>query len=192
MSEHTIHGQAERKFVPPQVLIPDGYLYSPLLHWQPQGIYRHFCVFDVYNTSFLRLPPETSKLKNLRHLVAPYSEPLQHISKLTSLQVLKHISCDQWKENRKTASIRPFPKFHHDDGPLELKTHEASAYPGNAAKPKESRSNTNALPSIKGLGIQDCPKLKEIPQLMKNVATLELLKATHLEVGAYQELTRVA
>ncbi|MCD7466121.1 hypothetical protein HAX54_002527 [Datura stramonium] len=250
-------------------------------------------VFDVYNTSFLRLPPETSKLKNLRHLVAPYSEPLQHISKLTSLQVLKHISCDQWKyvdpvdlvnvqelsmqnvgksyylnniSSLKNLSIlilccefgESFPNLEYLgscqnlhklwlEGRIEklpLSDHFPSsittmvlwnsklmedpmpilgmlpnlrnldlvrAYEGkeltcidngfcqleflhlaNLQNLEIWHSDTNALPSIKGLGIQDCPKLKEIPQLMKNVATLELLKATHLEVGAYQELTRVA
>ncbi|KAH0681073.1 hypothetical protein KY284_022158 [Solanum tuberosum] len=33
-----------------------------------------------------------------RHLVASYSKPLKRISKLTSLQVLKGIHCDQWKD----------------------------------------------------------------------------------------------
>ncbi|KAH0692340.1 hypothetical protein KY285_019437 [Solanum tuberosum] len=45
-----------------------------------------------------QLPPETADLINLRHLVAPYSEPLVRINKLTSLEVLKDISCDQWKD----------------------------------------------------------------------------------------------
>ncbi|XP_015073747.1 disease resistance protein RPP13-like [Solanum pennellii] len=44
-----------------------------------------------------QLPRKTADLINLRHLVAQYSEPLVHISKLTSLQVLKGVGCDQWK-----------------------------------------------------------------------------------------------
>ncbi|KAH0678428.1 hypothetical protein KY284_019513 [Solanum tuberosum] len=44
-----------------------------------------------------QLPRETADLINLRHLVAPYSEPLKCINKLTSLQVLKGFRCDQWK-----------------------------------------------------------------------------------------------
>ncbi|KAH0681066.1 hypothetical protein KY284_022151 [Solanum tuberosum] len=48
--------------------------------------------------SFSQLPRETADLINLRHLSAPYLEPLKHISKLTSLQVLKDIYCDQWKD----------------------------------------------------------------------------------------------
>ncbi|WMV23239.1 hypothetical protein MTR67_016624 [Solanum verrucosum] len=45
-----------------------------------------------------QLPCETADLINLRHLVAPYSKPLKRISKLTSLQVLKGVGCDQWKD----------------------------------------------------------------------------------------------
>ncbi|KAH0681968.1 hypothetical protein KY289_019720 [Solanum tuberosum] len=43
-----------------------------------------------------RLPRETADLINLRHLVAPYSKPLKLISKLTSLEVLQGVCCDQW------------------------------------------------------------------------------------------------
>ncbi|XP_049391697.1 disease resistance protein RPP13-like [Solanum stenotomum] len=49
---------------------------------------RQYCV----------LPPETADLINLRHLVAWYSEPLKHLSKLTSLHVFKGIGCNQWKD----------------------------------------------------------------------------------------------
>ncbi|PHU17302.1 hypothetical protein BC332_12997 [Capsicum chinense] len=45
-----------------------------------------------------QLPPETADLINLRHLVADYSKPLKHISKLTSLQLLSGLSCDQWRD----------------------------------------------------------------------------------------------
>ncbi|KAH0681922.1 hypothetical protein KY289_019674 [Solanum tuberosum] len=48
--------------------------------------------------SFCQLPPNTANLINLRHLVAPYSEPLVRISKLTSLQVVDGVACDQWKD----------------------------------------------------------------------------------------------
>ncbi|KAH0678429.1 hypothetical protein KY284_019514 [Solanum tuberosum] len=44
------------------------------------------------------LPQETVDLINLRHLVASYSKPLKRISKLTSLEVLKDVRCDQWKD----------------------------------------------------------------------------------------------
>ncbi|XP_059309210.1 disease resistance protein RPP13-like [Lycium ferocissimum] len=45
-----------------------------------------------------QLPPETANLINLRHLDAPYSKPLNRINKLTSLQVLRGIRCNQWKD----------------------------------------------------------------------------------------------
>ncbi|KAK4720765.1 hypothetical protein R3W88_010998 [Solanum pinnatisectum] len=45
-----------------------------------------------------QLPRETADLINLRHLVAPYTKPLVHINKLTSLQVIEGVGCDQWKD----------------------------------------------------------------------------------------------
>ncbi|KAH0757101.1 hypothetical protein KY290_020594 [Solanum tuberosum] len=47
---------------------------------------------------FCKLPRETADLINLRHLVAQYTKPLVHIRKLTSLQDLEGVSCDQWKD----------------------------------------------------------------------------------------------
>ncbi|KAK4720688.1 hypothetical protein R3W88_010921 [Solanum pinnatisectum] len=47
---------------------------------------------------FCQLPPETADLINLRYLAVPYSEPLNRIRKLTSLQALEGLSCDQWKD----------------------------------------------------------------------------------------------
>ncbi|XP_006359359.1 disease resistance protein RPP13-like [Solanum tuberosum] len=47
---------------------------------------------------FCQLPPETADLINLRYLGVPYSEPLNRIRKLTSLQALEGVSCDQWKD----------------------------------------------------------------------------------------------
>ncbi|PHT54066.1 hypothetical protein CQW23_08528 [Capsicum baccatum] len=44
-----------------------------------------------------QLPPETAGLINLRHLTACYPITLKHINKLTSLQFLEGIGCDQWK-----------------------------------------------------------------------------------------------
>ncbi|KAH0681966.1 hypothetical protein KY289_019718 [Solanum tuberosum] len=50
---------------------------------------------SLYHLKLLRLRAD---LINLRHLVASYSKPLKRISKLTSLEVLKHVCCDQWKD----------------------------------------------------------------------------------------------
>ncbi|KAH0692356.1 hypothetical protein KY285_019453 [Solanum tuberosum] len=46
---------------------------------------------------YCELPHEKADLINLRHLVSLYLKPLERISKLTSLQVLQNICCDQWK-----------------------------------------------------------------------------------------------
>ncbi|XP_004236838.1 disease resistance protein RPP13-like [Solanum lycopersicum] len=45
-----------------------------------------------------QLPSETTELIDLRHLVVRYPEPLVGICKLTSLQVVDGICCDQWKD----------------------------------------------------------------------------------------------
>ncbi|XP_060184193.1 putative disease resistance RPP13-like protein 3 [Lycium barbarum] len=64
------------------------------------GNLKNLQILDVQNDQInpCQLPPETANLVNLRHLLAPYSEPLQHINKLTSLQVLREIRCDQWRD----------------------------------------------------------------------------------------------
>ncbi|MCD9640214.1 hypothetical protein HAX54_025396 [Datura stramonium] len=224
-----------------------------------------------------QLPPETADLINLRHLAAPYSKPLKHISKLTSLQVLQDISCDQWKDVdpvdlvnlreltmyhiKKSYSLNnignlenlstlilcceddesfpaleylsscqklhklflrgrieklpvsdPFPnsitmmvlcysKLMEDLMPIlgmlpNLRNLElVAAYKGkeitcgdnsfsqleflrldSLKKLKRWHLATSAMPLIKGLGIYDCPKLKEIPQRMKD---LEMLKRSN-------------
>ncbi|XP_059308569.1 disease resistance protein RPP13-like [Lycium ferocissimum] len=63
------------------------------------GNLKNLQTLDVQNNTHpCQLPPETADLVNLRHLVVEYSEPLKGINKLTSLQVLRRISCDQWKD----------------------------------------------------------------------------------------------
>ncbi|XP_016461492.2 disease resistance protein RPP13-like [Nicotiana tabacum] len=225
------------------------------------------------------LPPETSNLIKLRHLIAFYSQPLQ-LSKLTSLQVLKYICCDQWKDfdpvglvnlgeldmrnikksyslnnisslkNLSTlilgcASGESFPALEYLtscqnlrelwlDGRIE-KLHQfpnsitmvvllyskliedpmpmlgmlpnlrnldlVEAYEGKEITCKGNSFSqleflrldslwnlerwhlaTSAMPLIKGFGIHDCPKLKEIPKRMKDVANLERLKSIPVEL----------
>ncbi|XP_060183760.1 disease resistance protein RPP13-like [Lycium barbarum] len=63
------------------------------------GNLKNLQTLDVYNNGKpCQLPPETANLVNLRHLYVQYSEPLKGINKLTSLQVLRDICCDQWKD----------------------------------------------------------------------------------------------
>ncbi|KAL3370228.1 hypothetical protein AABB24_007322 [Solanum stoloniferum] len=52
-------------------------------------------VFRGYNC---QLPQNIANLINLRHLICSYSKPLVDICKLTSLQVVDAICCDQWKD----------------------------------------------------------------------------------------------
>ncbi|XP_060174809.1 disease resistance protein RPP13-like [Lycium barbarum] len=220
---------------------------------------------------YCRLPPETANLVNLRHLEVLYTEPLQHINKLTSLQVLRRICPDQWRDVnpvdlvnlrelsmdtveesyslnnisslkslstlelwcfgdesfpaleffsscqklqklRLVGRIEKLPPFPNsitmmilDDSQLmedpmpilgmlsklrDLKL--VGAYEGKEITCSESSFSqleilrldtlpnlerwdlgTSAMPLIKGLGIYDCPKLKEIPERMKGVEKLE-------------------
>ncbi|XP_060184318.1 disease resistance protein RPP13-like [Lycium barbarum] len=63
------------------------------------GNLKNLQTLDVQNyANPCQLPPETANLVNLRHLFVEYSEPLVHINKLTSLQVLRGVSCDQWRD----------------------------------------------------------------------------------------------
>ncbi|XP_060174804.1 disease resistance protein RPP13-like [Lycium barbarum] len=55
-------------------------------------------VLEEQYSRICRLPPEIANLVNLRHLVVRYTEPLQHINKFTSLQVLRSVYCDQWRD----------------------------------------------------------------------------------------------
>ncbi|XP_016484997.1 disease resistance protein RPP13-like [Nicotiana tabacum] len=49
--------------------------------------------------------------------------------------------------------------------------------------------STSSMPRIKGFGIHDCSKLKEIPQRMKDVAILEKLKGIDQEFGEHYRVT---
>ncbi|XP_019068819.1 disease resistance protein RPP13-like isoform X1 [Solanum lycopersicum] len=221
-----------------------------------------------------QLPREAADLINLRHLVVPCVEPLLHINKLTNLQVLQAIQCDQWKDIdpvdlvnlrelrmdsiRKSYSLNNISSLKNLDS-LELSSEFIESFPSiefvirceklqklylngiieklpnpfsnsitmmtmshskltedpmpilgmlpnlrnlqliEAYLGKEIicsdnsfcqlqflnlsmlyhletwHSGTNAMPLIKGLGIDHCPNLKEIPERMKCV---ELLKRT--------------
>ncbi|KAH0692453.1 hypothetical protein KY285_019550 [Solanum tuberosum] len=228
-----------------------------------------------------KLPRETADLINLRHLLAPYySKPLVHISKLTSLQVLKGVGCDQWKDvdpvdlvnlrelsmndikksyslnnirslenlsslrlicgsgesfpdlefvncceklqilrlygrmeklpdhmfpNSITMMVLSFSVLTEDPMPIlgmlpNLRNLDLlRAYEGKEImccdnsfsqleflilrkfeKLERWDLGTNAMPLIKGLGVHDCPNLKEIPERMKYV---ELLKSNYYYTG---------
>ncbi|XP_025886383.1 disease resistance protein RPP13-like [Solanum lycopersicum] len=223
-----------------------------------------------------KLPRETADLINLRHLVARYTKPLVHISKLTSLQVVDSIHCDQWKDvdpvdlvNLRELSMEYISKSYSLNNISSLKNlstlrlfcRQGQSFPslefvscceklqklwlrgiieklpnlfsnsitklvlwdslltkdpmpilgmlsnlknlilecaykgkeiicsdnsfsqleflhlGDLSKLERWDLGTNAMPLIKGLGIHNCPNLKEIPERMKDV---EVLKQDHI------------
>ncbi|KAG5608790.1 hypothetical protein H5410_020071 [Solanum commersonii] len=242
------------------------------------GNLKNLQTLVVYPSGYTcELPHETADLINLRHLVTQYTKPLVHISKLTSLQVLEGVRCDQWKDVdpvdlvnlrelsmidiTKTYSLNnisslknlstltllgryddssPFPDLEFVNsceklqklwlsGKLEklplfpdsitmmvlsssvltedpmpilgrlpnLRNLQLErAYEGeeimcsdnsfsqleflqlnNLSKLERWDLGTSAMPLIKGLGIQNCPNLEEIPERMKYV---ELLKKNYM------------
>ncbi|PHT54148.1 hypothetical protein CQW23_08610 [Capsicum baccatum] len=188
------------------------------------------------------LAPATTDLINIRHLVAWYSKPLKCVSKLTNLQLLEGICCDQWKDvdpvdfvNLRELSMCDVKKSYSLNNISSLKDlstlslieklslsspfsnsiimmilsesklkedpmHILGVLPnlrnlylfrGYEGKEITCSDNnfcqleflnldnlenlerwnlaTSSMPLIKGLGIHDCPKLKEIPLRMKDV-----------------------
>uniref|UniRef100_M1AV76 SNKR2GH5 protein n=1 Tax=Solanum tuberosum TaxID=4113 RepID=M1AV76_SOLTU len=224
-----------------------------------------------------QLPQKIADLINLRHLVARYySKPLVHVNKLTSLQVLEGVGCDQWKDvdpidlvNLRELSMFDISKTYSLNNISSLKNLSTlilccedygsfpslefvncceklqklmlegkieklpdlfpnsitmmvlrksvlkedpmptlgmlpnlrnlnlfSAYEGKEIMCSDNSFSqleflhlteleklerwdlgTSAMPLIKGLGIHDCPNLKEIPERMKDV---ELLKRNYM------------
>ncbi|KAH0757107.1 hypothetical protein KY290_020600 [Solanum tuberosum] len=205
-------------------------------------------VVDAGRYTF-QLPRETADLMNLRHLVARYSKPLAHIHKLTRLQVLEGVGCDQLKDvdlvdlvNLRELSMFHISKSYSLNNISSLKTLSTltlfctgrieklhhlfpnsinmmllenskltedpmpilgmlpnlrnlileDAYEGKEIMCSDNSFSqleflhlrdleklerwdfgTGAMPLIKGLGIDDCPNLKEIPERMKYVERLK-------------------
>ncbi|TMW96003.1 hypothetical protein EJD97_008058 [Solanum chilense] len=107
---------------------------------------------------FNQLPLQTAKLINLRHLVASYSEPLVHISKLTSLQVLQGVCCDQWKDvdpidlvNLRELDMYDIKKFYSLNNISSLK---------NLSTLTLHCSNMESLPSLEFVNC--CEKLQKL------------------------------
>ncbi|KAG5609865.1 hypothetical protein H5410_021146 [Solanum commersonii] len=92
---HAIHSQGERKLYHLKFLRLRGIRNLP----SSIGNLKNLQTLVVNEGRFsCELPPETADLINLRHLDSLYSKPLKHLSKLTSLQVLKGVRYDQWKD----------------------------------------------------------------------------------------------
>ncbi|KAH0695345.1 hypothetical protein KY285_022442 [Solanum tuberosum] len=59
---------------------------------------------SIVDNDSCKLPPQVSQLTNLRHLVVRYEDPLQ-VDRLTNLQTLKYICCDQWKDTNASSLV---------------------------------------------------------------------------------------
>ncbi|KAH0681969.1 hypothetical protein KY289_019721 [Solanum tuberosum] len=107
-----------------------------------------------------QLPCETADLINLRHLVVWYSKPLAHISKLTSLQVLEGVCCDQWKDvdpvdlvNLRELSMQYIKKYYSLNNISSLK---------NLSTLKLSGENGNSSPFPSLEFVNSCEKLQKL------------------------------
>ncbi|KAH0678963.1 hypothetical protein KY284_020048 [Solanum tuberosum] len=151
------------------------------------GNLKHLQTLVVVNEGRFscELPPETADLINLRHLDSLYSKSLKCLSKLTSLQVLTGVRCDQWKDVEPVDLVNLRELTMHDI----TKTYSLN----NISSLKNLRTiklfckGTNAMPLINDLHIKNCRNLKEIPQRMKDVASIYEVLIDNREVCVNKE-----
>ncbi|KAH0694964.1 hypothetical protein KY285_022061 [Solanum tuberosum] len=131
------------------------------------------------------LPPETADLINLRHLVAPYSEPLKRISKLTSLQVLKDIYCDQWKDvdpvdlvNLRELSMTDITKFYSLNNISRLKNLSTLRLLCSRDGPFPSLEFVNCCEKLQKLFLHG--RIEKLPDLFSNSITMMVLEYSEL------------
>uniref|UniRef100_M1ATQ6 R2 n=1 Tax=Solanum tuberosum TaxID=4113 RepID=M1ATQ6_SOLTU len=139
------------------------------------------------NSNFFscHLPPETADLINLRHLVAPYSKPLKRISKLTSLQVLKDIYCDQWKDvdpvdlvNLRELSMTNITRFYSLNNISKLKNLSTLRLlcPGDGPFP--SLEFVNCCVKLQKLFLNG--RIEKLPDMFSNSITMMILQYSQL------------
>ncbi|XP_049386506.1 disease resistance protein RPP13-like, partial [Solanum stenotomum] len=131
-----------------------------------------------------KLPCETADLINLRHLIAPYSKPLAHISKLTSLQVLKGVVCDQWKDvdpidlvNLRELSMEFIKKSYSLNNISSLKNLSTLALLGEFDNPFPSLEFVNCCEKLQKLWLDG--RIEKLP-LFPNSITMMLLENSKL------------
>ncbi|XP_049391066.1 disease resistance protein RPP13-like [Solanum stenotomum] len=131
------------------------------------------------------LPPETADLINLRHLVAPYSEPLKRISKLTSLQVLKDIYCDQWKDvdpvdlvNLRELSMINISNFYSLNNISSLKNLSTLRLSCPGDGPFPSLEFVNCCEKLQKLFLYG--RIEKLPDLFSNSITMMVLEYSEL------------
>ncbi|XP_049392159.1 disease resistance protein RPP13-like isoform X5 [Solanum stenotomum] len=127
-----------------------------------------------------QLPRETADLINLRHLVAQYSEPLVHISKLTSLQVVDGIHCDQWKNvdpvdlvNLRELSMNDIKKSYSLNNISSLTNLSTLTLFSEEVKSFPSLEFVNSCEKLQKLRL--IGRIEKLPDLFSNSITMMLL-----------------
>ncbi|XP_049353358.1 disease resistance protein RPP13-like [Solanum verrucosum] len=131
------------------------------------------------------LPRETADLINLRHLVAPFSKPLKRISKLTSLQVLKGVHCDQWKDvdpvdlvNLRELSMRYINKSFSLNNISSLKNLSTLSLFCRDGKSFPSLEFVNYCEKLQKLRLKG--RIEKLPHLFPNSITMMVLRDSKL------------
>ncbi|XP_049392163.1 disease resistance protein RPH8A-like [Solanum stenotomum] len=132
------------------------------------------------------LPRETADLIYLRHLVALYNiELLVHISKLTSLQVLEGIGCDQWKDvdpvdlvNLRELTMDHIKKFYSLNNISSLKNLSTLRLLCYANESFPSLEFVNCCEKLQKLRLQG--RIEKLPDLFPNSITMIALFCSRL------------
>ncbi|KAK4720785.1 hypothetical protein R3W88_011018 [Solanum pinnatisectum] len=136
-------------------------------------------------SSYCQLPRETVDLINLRHLVASYSEPLVRISKLTSLQVLDGVACDQWKDvdpvdlvNLRELRMEFIDKSYSLNNISSLKNLSTLKLDCGGRQSFPSLEFVNCCEKLQKLWLDG--RIEELPHLFSNSITMMVLSFSRL------------
>ncbi|KAK4720760.1 hypothetical protein R3W88_010993 [Solanum pinnatisectum] len=145
----------------------------------------HTLVVICGHASYCQLPHETVDLINLRHLVALYTKPLVHISKLTSLQVLDDVGCDQWKDvdpvdlvNLRELSMDRIRRSYSLNNISSLKNLSTLTLCCEDSESFPSLEFVNCCEKLQKLGLLG--RIEELPHLFSNSITMMVLSFTRL------------
>nr|ADL59404.1 R2 late blight resistance protein [Solanum schenckii] len=136
-------------------------------------------------TFFCQLPCKTADLINLRHLVVQYSEPLKYINKLTSLQVLDGVACDQWKDvdpvdlvNLRELSMDRIRSSYSLNNISSLKNLSTLKLICGERQSFASLEFVNCCEKLQKLWLQG--RIEELPHLFSNTITMMVLSFSEL------------
>nr|ACU65455.1 Rpi protein [Solanum sp. ABPT] len=136
-------------------------------------------------TFFCELPCKTADLINLRHLVVQYTEPLKCINKLTSLQVLDGVACDQWKDvdpvdlvNLRELSMDRIRSSYSLNNISSLKNLSTLKLICGERQSFASLEFVNCCEKLQKLWLQG--RIEELPHLFSNSITMMVLSFSEL------------